>query len=161
MKRGLKNGGAGLSITSSRPEREFARDIARSSRFYNSWIARHDELAAGPAVEDYVQELDDTRINLQAYINDLNANVNSLPNDAPTESPAQIAAGDPGRTRSISATPIANSPSPSSARQAGEEAGAQRRVHEAEGRLHGEGSGIAAHRGKALKEYNELKKDEE
>jgi serine/threonine protein kinase len=48
--------------------------------FYNVMEVAMNELAQALQIESYAQELDDTRINLLAYINDLNAQLGNLPN---------------------------------------------------------------------------------
>ncbi|MGP0069739.1 MAG: protein kinase domain-containing protein [Isosphaeraceae bacterium] len=77
VKRGLKKVGMFYVVPT---EDEIAAGYLKVVPYYNVMEAAMNELAQAVQIENYVRELDDTRINLRAYINDLNAQLGSLPN---------------------------------------------------------------------------------
>ena len=77
VKRGLKKVGMYYVVAT---EDDVDAGVSKVIPFFNVMEVAWNELNEAVQIENYVQQLDDFRINVQAYINDLNGQLASLPN---------------------------------------------------------------------------------
>jgi serine/threonine protein kinase len=159
VKRGLKKVGLFYVVAT---EDEIDAGVNKVIPFFNVMDAAWIEVDKAVRIENYAQQLDDTRINLQAYINDLNVQLGSLPNTVVNRlarqglqqeiQAAQANLGNANREFAIAIKRVV----PPRKKQALIDEFMKRRADFLEAT-----KDFKPTVDKAMKEYNELKKDEE